>query len=193
MTNNDNKLVVLPAQQKNIFQQNEDGLFKASTLAREYGKDVYGYTRGQKVKDLVKELAEEYNLEPKHEFSDKGNIVRVITEGLNPGTWMHFDIFIKFLGWLDTKLEREFMKTILSSQNKPKVDPLQKQLAKLETQATSLRRKLARDPNYKELLKTEKEIKRVNREIDREAKSKRKDITGGLKKDILLIGNGKQQ
>lgn len=192
MTNNDNKLVILPTQQKNIFQHNEDGLFKASTLAREYGKDVYGYTRGQKVKELVKELAQEHNLDPEHEFSEIGNIVRITTEGLNPGTWMHFDLFIKFLGWLDTKLEREFMKTILAVQNKPGIDPLQEELARVEAEATSFRRKLAHVPFYKDLQKAEKRIKQLNREIEKESKTKRKDIVEGINKDVLLLGNGKQ-
>lgn len=84
-----------------LFCTNSDGLFNASSLAKKHNKDVYGYTRGQKTKDLVKSISLEYGLDPEQEFTEQGNIVRVISGGTAPGTWMHLDIFIKFLGWLD--------------------------------------------------------------------------------------------
>lgn len=194
MEENESGLVLLERAPLNpMFKTNDDGMFNASSLAKEYGKDVYGYTRSQKSRDLIKQIAVEYGHAPEKELSDQGNVVRVITGGLTPGTWMHLDIFIEFLGWLDSKLKRDFMRVFASVNQKQEVDPLQAQLATLESQATSLRRKLARDPNYKELLQVEKSIKRLHRDIDRESKAKRKDIAQGAIKQVVLIGNGKQQ
>lgn len=174
---------------KIMFRTNDDGLFNASSLAKEYGKDVYGYTRGQKTKDLVIDISKEYNHDPKLEFTDQGNIVRVISGGTTPGTWMHLDIFIKFLGWLDPKLERFFLKGAIKANQKLDIDPLQKELAEAELKATSLRRKLSRNKFYKDLQQTEKDINRLKREIEKADKSKRKNITDEAKKATLSLGN----
>lgn len=174
-----------------LFRTNTEGLFNASSVAREYGKDVYGYTRSQKVKDLVKDISQEYDLDPELEFTDKGNIVRVISGGTAPGTWMHLDIFIKFLGWLDPKLERDFLKGALAANRNQDEDPLQVKLAKVETDITTLKRKLSRNPLYKELIRKEKEVKRLQREIEKENKSKRKQLTEATKKPVLLLDQPK--
>lgn len=159
------------------FPANDDGMFNASSLAKEYGKDVYGYTRSQKVKDLVKDISKEYELNPQLEFTDKGHIVRVISGGTAPGTWMHLDIFIKFLGWLDPKLERDFLKGALVSNTKPAQDTLQEKLARLEADFTTLKRKLSRNAIYRELMRTEKEIKQLRADIERRDKILRKEIS----------------
>lgn len=192
MTKDSNSLVLLPAERKNILQTNDDGLFNASSIAKEYKKDVYGYTRGQKVKELINAIALEYGHEPDREFTERGNIVRVISGGTAPGTWMHLDIFIKFLGWLDPKLERDFLKNAITANQKTSIDPLQEELAQLEANATALRRKLSRVPFYKQLQQVEKDINRVKREIEKESKAKRKQLSAGIKKEPLLIGNSKQ-
>jgi len=159
------------------FRTNNDGLFNASSLAKEHGKDVYGYIRGQKVKDFVMGLCVEYNQDPELEFTDKGNIVRVITGGTAPGTWMHLDIFIKFLGWLNPKLERDFIKGALTANKKPDEDPLQLKLAKVESEITTLKKKLSRNPLYKDLVRKEKEVLQLQKAIDKGHKSFRKQVS----------------
>ena len=161
---------------ESLFRTNDDGLFNASSLAKEYGKDVYGYTRGQKAKDLVKDISQEYGLNPEFEFTDQGNIVRVISGGTAPGTWMHLDIFIKFLGWLDPKLERDFLKGAIAANKKQHEDPLQLKLAKVESEITTLKKKLSRNPLYKDLVRKEKESRLLQKEIEKEHKSMRKQF-----------------
>lgn len=176
---------------ENLFRTNDDGLFNASSLAKEYGKDVYGYTRSQKIKDLVKDISQDYGLDPELEFSDKGNIVRVISGGTAPGTWMHLDIFIKFLGWLDPKLERDFLKSAFAANKKQEADPLQVKLAEVESEITTLKKKLSRNPLYKELVRKEKEVKQLQREIDKRYKSMRKRIADFAKKAVLSLEHPK--
>jgi hypothetical protein len=122
---------ITPGTKENPFRTNSDGLFNASSLAREYGKDVYGYIRGQKVKDFVTGVSLEYGLDPEQEFTGKGNLVRIISGGTAPGTWMHLDVFIEFLGWLDPKLKRDFLKSAFAA-NRKQDDPLQRRLAETE-------------------------------------------------------------
>ena len=171
----------------NLFRANSDGLFNASSLAKEYGKEVYGYTRGQKIKDLVKDISLDYGLDPELEFTEKGNIVRVISGGTAPGTWMHLDVFIKFLGWLDSKLERDFFKSAFAANKKQYADPLQEKLAILETEITSLKKKLARNSFYKELQQKEKEAKLLQSKIEKGHKSMRKRIVEQSKKAVLSL------
>lgn len=170
-----------PGTKENIFRANDDGLFNASSLAKEYKKDVYGYIRSQKVKDFVLGVSVEYGLPPELEFTDKGNIVRIISGGTAPGTWMHLDIFIKFLGWLDPKLERDFLKGAFAANRKPD-DPLQRQLAETEAGIKTLKKKLARNPFYKDLLRKEKEAAALQREIDKGQKSWRQNMLKEVKK-----------
>ena len=170
---------------QNLFRTNDDGMFNASSLAKEYGKDVYGYTRSQKVKDFVLGLCLEYDQDPKQEFTDQGNIVRVISGGTAPGTWMHLDIFIKFLGWLDPKLERDFLKTAFAANNKQHEDPLQLKLAKVEADITTLKKRLSRNPLYKDLVRKEKESKQLQKEIEKGHKSFRKQVTEITRKAIV--------
>ena len=174
-----------------LFRTNGDGLFNASSLAREYGKDVYSYTRSQKVRDFIMGVCLEYGLDPDREFTEKGNLVRVISGGTAPGTWMHLDIFIKFLDWLDAKLGREFLKSAFAARNKPDDDPLQQQLAQLEAEITSLRKKLSRNPLYKDLQRKEKEAKQLQQEIDKGNKCIRKRIAGEIKKQPKALLNAK--
>lgn len=174
-------LVPIPGTKENIFRTNDDGLFNASSLAKEYGKDVYGYLRGQKVRDFVLGVSIEYDLDPELEFTDKGNIVRVISGGIAPGTWMHLDIFIKFLGWLDPKLERDFLKNAFAA-NRKQDDPLQRKLAETEAGIKTLRKKLSRNPLYKELLRKEKEAQQLQREIDKGQKSWRQNMLKEVRK-----------
>jgi hypothetical protein len=169
---------------ENLFRTNADGLFNASSLAKEYNKDVYGYTRSQKIKELVKDISRDYGLDPEQEFTDRGNIVRVISGGTSPGTWMHLDIFIKFLGWLDPKLERDFLKNAFKANKRQDADPLQIKLAEVETEITTLRKKLSRNPLYKELVRKEKEAKQIQRDMDSRDKSMRKQMS---KKPVLLL------
>lgn len=173
-----------PGTKESLFRTNDDGLFNASSLAKEYGKDVYGYTRGQKAKDLVKDISQEYGLDPELEFTDRGNIVRVISGGTAPGTWMHLDIFIKFLGWLDPKLERDFLKSAFAANKKQQEDPLQLKLAKVESEITSLKKKLSRNPLYKDLVRKEKEVMQLQKEIEKGHKSFRKQVTEIAKKAV---------
>lgn len=178
-------LPITPKTKENMFRTNDDGLFNASSLAKEYGKDVYGYTRGQKIKDLVKEISRDYQLDPELEFTDKGNIVRVISGGTAPGTWMHLDIFIKFLGWLDPKLERDFLKSAFAANKKQQEDPLQLQLAKVESEITTLKKKLSRNPLYRDLVRKEKEAKQLQKEIEKGYKSFRKQVTEIAQKAVV--------
>lgn len=173
-----------PGTKENLFRTNDDGLFNASSLAKEYGKDVYGYTRGQKAKDLVRDISQEYALDPELEFTDQGNIVRVISGGTAPGTWMHLDIFIKFLGWLDPKLERDFLKSAFAANKKQHEDPLQLKLAEVESEITTLKKKLSRNPHYKELVRKEKEVKQLQKEIEKGHKSFRKQVSEIAKKAV---------
>ncbi|SBV98485.1 KilA-N domain-containing protein [uncultured Dysgonomonas sp.] len=182
-TENEIALVPIPGTKENIFRTNDNGLFNASSLAKEYGKDVYGYLRGQKVKDFVFGVSIEYDLDPELEFTDKGNIVRVISGGTAPGTWMHLDIFIKFLGWLDPKLERDFLKNAFAA-NRKQDDPLQRQLAKTEAGIKTLRKKLSRNPLYKELLRKEKEAQQLQKEIDKGQKSCRQNMLKEVRKAL---------
>lgn len=172
---------------ESVFKTNDNGMFNASSLAKQHGKDVYGYTRGQKVKDLVKEISIEYGYDPEQEFTDKGNIVRVISGGTAPGTWMHLDIFLKFLGWLDPKLERDFFKGFLTTNRQQDEDPLQSKLAITEAEITALKKKLARNPLYKNLIQKEKEAKQLQKEIDRQNKSMRKHLSETAKKVLLSL------
>lgn len=179
---------LIPTRTKeNLFRTNDDGLFNASSLAKEYGKDVYGYTRSQKVKDLVRDISQEYDQDPELEFTDQGNIVRVISGGTTPGTWMHLDIFIKFLGWLDPKLERDFLKTAFAANKKQHEDPLQLKLAEVESEITTLKKKLSRNPHYKELVRKEKESKQLQKEIEKGQKSGRKQFIERAKKAFLSL------
>lgn len=166
---------------ESLFRANDDGLFNASSLAKEYGKDVYGYTRTQKVKDMVKDISLEYGLDPAQEFTDKGNIVRVISGGTTPGTWMHLDVFIKFLGWLNPKLERDFIKGAIETNKAASIDPHQEQLAKVEAEITTLKKKLSRNPFYKDLIRKKKEAKQIRKEIEKEQKNKRKTISSYIR------------
>lgn len=186
-TENNIALVPIPGTKENLFRSNSDGLFNASSLAKEYGKDVYGYTRSQKIKDLVKDISRDYGLDPALEFSDKGSIVRVISGRTAPGTWMHLDIFLKFLGWLDPKLERDFLKSAFAANKKQHEDPLQLKLAKVESEITSLKKKLSRNPYYKELVRKEKEVKQLRREIEKGHKSFRKQVSEMVKKAVLSL------
>lgn len=167
-----------------LFRSNSDGLFNASSLAKEYGKDAYGYTRSQKIKDLVKDISLEYELDPELEFTDQGNIVRVISGGTNPGTWMHLDIFIKFLGWLDPKLERDFLKSAFAAKTTQHEDPLQLQLAKIESEITTLKKKLSRNPIYKSLINKEKKAKQIRKNIEKVNKSFRKQVSEITRKAV---------
>lgn len=183
-----NNIALVPVGQETdsrLFRTNNDGLFNASSLAKGYGKDVYGYIRSQKVKDFVLGVSVEYGLDPDQEFTDKGNIVRVISGGTAPGTWMHLDIFIKFLGWLDPKLERDFLKSALAA-NRKQDDPLQRQLAETEAGIKTLRKKLSRNPLYRELLRKEKEALQLHKEIDKGQKSWRQNM---LKEVKILLDN----
>jgi hypothetical protein len=164
-----------------LFRTNGDGLFNASSLAKEYKKDAYGYLRSQKTKDFVMDVSLEYGLNPEQEFTEKGNIVRVISGGSAPGTWLHLDIFIKFLGWLDPKLERDFLKSAFAA-NRKQDDPLQRQLAETEAGIKTLRKKLSRNPLYKELLRKEKEAAATQKEIDKGQKSWRQNMLKEVKK-----------
>lgn len=170
-------ITITPETKDSLFRTNADGLFNASSLAKEYNKDVYGYTRSQKTKDLIRAISLEYGLDPELEFTDKGNIVRVISGGTAPGTWMHLDIFIKFLGWLDPKLERDFLKSAFAAKTTQYEDPLQLQLARIESEITTLKKKLSRNPTYKSLVKKEKEAKQIQKEIEKGNKSFRKQVT----------------
>ncbi|MBF0649139.1 KilA-N domain-containing protein [Dysgonomonas sp. GY75] len=187
-----NSISLLPGAGTNetLFHTNGDGLFNASSLAREYGKDVYGYTRSQKVRDFIMGVCLEYGLDPDQEFTEKGNLVRVISGGTSPGTWMHLDIFIKFLDWLDPKLGREFLKSAFAARGKQD-DPLQQQLAQLEAEITSLKKKLSRNPLYRDLLKKEKEAVQLQKEIDKGNKCLRKRIAGEIKKQPKALLNAK--
>lgn len=178
------ELVTTPGVKNTLFLCDDQGLFNASSIAKEYGKEVYGYTRSQKIKDLVKNISLEYNLNPDLEFTDQGNIVRVITGGIAPGTWMHLDIFIKFLGWLDPKLERDFLKSAFNATKQQDIDPLQIRLASLESEITSLKRKLSRNPIYKDLVRKKREVKLLQKEMDKNLKLQRKQITTPLVKSI---------
>lgn len=188
-----NSISLLPGAKtnENLFRTSDDGLFNASSLAREYGKDVYSYTRSQKVRDFIMGVCLEYGLDPDREFTEKGNLVRVISGGTAPGTWMHLDIFIKFLDWLDPKLGRQFLKSAFAARNKPDDDPLQQQLAQLEAEITSLRKKLSRNPLYKNLLKKEKEASQLQKDIDKGNKYMRKRIAGEIKKQPKALLNAK--
>lgn len=172
---------------ESLLRTNDDGLFNASSLAKEYGKDVYGYTRSQKVKDFAMGLCLEYDQDPELEFTDRGNIVRVISGGTTPGTWMHLDIFIKFLGWLDPKLERDFLKSAIAANKKPEADPLQLKLAELETDITTLKKKLSRNLHYKELIRKEKEAMQLQREIEKGQKTIRKQFIEAARKAVLSL------
>lgn len=186
--------MLLPTTQgtkESMFRTNDDGLFNASSLAKEYGKDVYGYTRSQKIKEIVRDISQEYGADPELEFSDKGNIVRVISGGTAPGTWMHLDIFIKFLGWLDPKLERDFLKNAFAANKKQEQDPLQIQLANVESEITTLKKKLSRNPIYKELVLKEKEAIQLQKEIEKGQKTIRKHISKDMKKKVLLLSHTK--
>ncbi|MDR1716522.1 MAG: KilA-N domain-containing protein [Prevotella sp.] len=185
-TENNIALVPIPGTKDNPFRTNDDGLFNASSLAKEYGKDVYGYIRSQKVKDFVLGVSLEYGHDPQQEFTDKGNLVRIISGGTAPGTWMHLDIFIKFLGWLDPKLERDFLKSAFAANRKPD-DPLQRRLAETEARIKTLRKKLSRNPLYKELLRKEKEAMQLQKEIDKGQKSWRKQLAINSKQ--LAVNN----
>ena len=171
---------------ENPFRTNNDGMFNASSLAMAYGKDVYGYTRSQKIKELVRNISLEYGMDPEIEFTDQGNIVRVISGGTAPGTWMHLDIFIKFLGWLDPKLERRFFRGVFAANEKQTEDPLQEKLARVEAEITTLKKKLARNSFYKDLMRMEKEAKQLQRDIEKGQKLLRKQISGSTKKAALL-------
>lgn len=177
------ELVPIPGTKENLFRTNGEGLFNASSLAREYGKEVYGYIRSQKVKDFVMGVSLEYGLDPEQEFTDKGGIVRIISGGTAPGTWMHLDVFIKFLGWLDPKLERDFLKNAFAA-NRKQEDPLQRQLAETEAGIKTLRKKLSRNPLYKDLLRKEKEAQQLQREIDKGQKSWRQNMLKEVKKAL---------
>jgi hypothetical protein len=189
-----NNMVLMPSIREtkdNLFRTNDDGLFNASSLAKEYGKDVYGYIRGQKVRDFVTGISLEYGLDPNREFSDRGSIVRVISGGTSPGTWMHLDIFIKFLGWLDPKLERDFLKSAFAANRKPDEDPLQKKLAGIEAEIAALKRKLARNPVYRELMQKEKGARLLRLEIEKGQKSMRKRMIEKLKDAQLTLPQAK--
>jgi hypothetical protein len=177
-----NSISLLPGAKINetLFRTNGDGLFNASSLAREYGKDVYSYTRSQKVRDFIMGVCLEYGLDTDREFTEKGNLVRVISGGTAPGTWMHLDIFIRFLDWLDPKLGREFLKSAFAARNKPDDDPLQQQLAQLEAEITSLRKKLSRNSLYKDLQRKEKEASLLQKEIDKGNKCMRKRMKNNV-------------
>jgi KilA-N domain. len=177
------ELTTIQAPSNNLFRTNGDGLFNASSLAREYGKDVYGYTRNKKIKDLINDVSLEYGYDPELEFTDQGNIVRVISNG----TWMHFDIFIKFLGWLDSKLERDFIKSAFAANKKQYADPLQEKLAILEAEITSLKKKLARNAFYKDLQQKEKEAKQLQKEIEKGQKSMRKRLSECAQNAVLSL------
>ena len=179
--------VTKPELKEKLFRTNSDGLFNASSLAKEYGKDVYGYTRGQKAKELVRNISLDYGYDPELEFSDRGNIVRVIAGGTAPGTWMHLDIFIKFLGWLDPTLERAFLKNAFAANKKQEHDPLQIQLARAESDITALKKKLSRNSFYKELVRKEKEVAKLQKEIEKGQKADRRRISEDMKKEILLL------
>ena len=179
-------ITTTPGIGESLFRTNRDGLFNASSLAKEYGKDVYGYTRSQKVKDYVMGICLEYGLDPSVEFTDQGNIVRVISGGTAPGTWMHLDVFIKFLGWLDPKLERDFLKNAISANKKQDVDPLQAKLAETEAEITTLKKRLSRNSIYKELVRKEKVAKLLQKEIDKENKSIRRRMSNFAKALQLL-------
>ncbi|MDR1718023.1 MAG: KilA-N domain-containing protein [Prevotella sp.] len=174
-TENNIALVTIPGTKDNPFRTNDDGLFNASVLAREYKKDVYGYIRSQKVRDFVLGVSLEYGYDPELEFTDKGNIVRIISGGTAPGTWMHLDIFIEFLGWLDQNLKRGFLKSAFAA-NRKQDDPLQRRLAETEARIKTLRKKLSRNPLYKELLRKEKEATALQKEIDKGQRSWRKNL-----------------
>ncbi|MFC4673475.1 KilA-N domain-containing protein [Dysgonomonas termitidis] len=181
-----NNIALVPVEQETNsrqFRPNPDSLFNASSLAKEYKKDVYGYIRSQKVKDFVLGVSVEYGLDPELEFTDKGNIVRIISGGTAPGTWMHLDIFIKFLGWLDPKLERDFLKNAFAA-NRKQEDPLQRQLAEMEAGIKTLRKKLSRNPLYKDLLREEKEAAALQKEIDKGQKSWRQNMLKEVKKAL---------
>jgi hypothetical protein len=135
------------------------------------------------VKDFVLGVSVEYGLDPEQEFTDKGNLVRIISGGTAPGTWMHLDIFIKFLGWLDPKLERDFLKGAFAA-NKKQDDPLQRRLAETEAGIRTLRKKLARNPLYKDLLRKEKEALQLQKEIDKGQKSWRQNMLKEVKKAL---------
>jgi len=178
---------VLPTTQnksENRFLTNDDGLFNASSLAKEYGKEVYGYIRSQKIKDFVREISREYKYDPELEFTEKGNIVRVIAGGTAPGTWMHLDIFIKFLGWLNPKLERDFLKIAFAANNKSDADSLQEELAQIEAGITRLKKKLSRNPLYKDLVRKQKAALQLQREIDKQGKNWRKKLS--VKTNLLI-------
>lgn len=176
-----------PETKDSLFRTNADGLFNASSLAKEYNKDVYGYTRSQKTKDLIIAISLEYGLDPELEFTDKGNIVRVISGGTTPGTWMHLDIFIKFLGWLNPKLERDFLKSAFASKTTQYEDPLQLQLARIESEITTLKKKLSRNPIYKSLVKKEKEAKQLQKTIEKGNKTTRKSFIEAAGKAVLSL------
>lgn len=108
----------------------------------------------------------------------------MISGGTAPGTWMHLDIFLKFLGWLDPKLERNFLKGFLTANRKQDEDPLQSKLAITEKEITILKKKLARNPLYKDLIRKEKEAKQLQKAIDKQGKAWRKKQT---QKDQFLL------
>lgn len=180
-----------PGTKERFFRTNDSGLFNASSLAKEYGKDVYGYTRSPKIKELVKDISREYDQDPELEFTDQGNIVQVISGGTAPGTWMHLDIFIKFLGWLDPKLERDFLKSAFAANKKQDQDPLQLKLANLESDITNLKKKLSRNPHYKELVQKEREVKQLQREIEKGQKTTRKSFIDAARKAVLSLNQPK--
>lgn len=176
-----------PEAKGTLFRPNEFGLFNASVLAKLYGKEAYGYLRSQKIKDLIKNISQEYGQDPESEFTDQGSIVRVISGGTTPGTWMHLDIFIKFLGWLDPKLERDFLKSAFAANKGSGVDPHQEQLAMLEADITTLKKKLSRNPIYKQLIRKEKETKRLQKEIAKNQKAIRVNLLNSSKQDQKLL------
>lgn len=77
---------------------NGDVLVNATQLAKPYGKRPNDYLSLPSTNQLIKAITRKYG-------SDENQLVRTITGGTHPGTWMHRLIVLDFCQWLDIDLK----------------------------------------------------------------------------------------